>query len=497
MDEFDGFDDALAIGARIEFRGRGKERGSKDRTSPGRHGVGCAHLAKVGDQRPERAIAQPNAVDIDHRVGKAGLAQQPGESGGLDPGMDPRSRAASATPVGSEHCCAKHGQRLAARENPCDQSARGYNSPKRRNHSAKIFRGVELAKQQDHVGLRVGEPGERIQVVGKGDTGRSLAEWCCEGGVGKADQHCAFEASAKRSKTIGEVLDRAFMEEAAKAGRERSAAASGEELGIEQGQRHGGACAARLAGGQGGVGIAISLGRVGRVALDFALPPRCAGCGAITPENGMFCSDCWLELDFLGSVADGCERCGETLGTAGQCAWCPEGKHPVDRLRAAVAYGEIARGLVLRLKYSRKTGLARTIAFYMRRPLAELTPGALLVPVPLHRWRLWSRGFNQSVLIGAALAKHSAHVMDRDLLVRHRATPRLKAMSGRDRRAAVEGAFALRPDADVKGRDIILVDDVITTASTADACAKVLKRAGARRVELVAWARVVRHDDLG
>lgn len=153
-----------------------------------------------------------------------------------------------------------------------------------------------------------------------------------------------------------------------------------------------------------------------------------------------------------------------------------------------MAYGDIPRSLAMRLKYGRKIALARTMATYMRRPLAELAPDALLVPVPLHRWRLWSRGFNQALLIARALDREVAP----DLLRRSRSTPRLKGMSASERRATVRGAFEVRPGADLNGRNVILIDDVVTTGSTGEACAKSLRKAGAKQVELLAWARVLR-----
>jgi ComF family protein len=115
------------------------------------------------------------------------------------------------------------------------------------------------------------------------------------------------------------------------------------------------------------------------------------------------------------------------------------------------------------------------------------SPDGLLVPVPLHRWRLWERGFNQAVLIARALGRE----MDSDLLRRTRSTPRLKGLDSSQRREAVAGAFALRPGASVNDKRIILVDDVLTTGATAEACAKTLRKAGAASVELIAFARVI------
>ena len=232
--------------------------------------------------------------------------------------------------------------------------------------------------------------------------------------------------------------------------------------------------------------------RLARSAVDFALPPRCAGCGLIVGEVGSFCVDCWTKLEFLG--AGGCERCGIPLEATDVeiCAACLAEPSPVDRMRAAVAYGEIARSLALRLKYSRKTALAATMARYMAIHLDDSAPGNVLMPVPLHRRRLWGRGFNQAVLIARALAEAKHLSVECRTLVRTRATPPLKEMSLSQRRRAVAGAFGVAAGETVRGRNIILVDDVLTTGSTASACARVLKRAGAERVELISWARVVR-----
>jgi len=229
--------------------------------------------------------------------------------------------------------------------------------------------------------------------------------------------------------------------------------------------------------------------------LDFALPPRCAGCGTIVEEVHSFCADCWRQVGFLGH--SGCSTCGIPLQATEQttCGMCQARPPRIERTRAAVAYDELSRGLAIRLKYGRKVAVARTMARYMA-PLVSAAGGRLLLPVPLHRTRLWSRGFNQSALVARELSRRLGISTDMLALSRTRRTPPLKGMSPLQRRKTVAGAFRVRDKAAVAGKIVILVDDVLTTGSTADACARTLKKAGAARVELVSWARVVKPSQL-
>ena len=229
--------------------------------------------------------------------------------------------------------------------------------------------------------------------------------------------------------------------------------------------------------------------------VDLALPPRCPACGAITGEQHSFCADCWRQVHWLGD--DGCRSCGQPLEATGSqdCASCLAQPPAIERTRAAVAYGDTTRTLPLRLKYSRKVGLARTMARYMR-PLVDAGDAPVLAPVPLHWTRLWARGFNQSALIAQELARTLGTEHDPFLLRRCKRTAALKGMSPVQRRREVAGAFEVADRGSLAGRKVILVDDVLTTGNTANACARVLKKAGAGRIELICWARVLRPAQL-
>ena len=237
----------------------------------------------------------------------------------------------------------------------------------------------------------------------------------------------------------------------------------------------------------------MRLAALAETALSLVLPPRCPGCGTVVAADATFCASCWSELTFITEPM--CPRCGEPspVDTAGPCFACNKRPPRYTAARAAIAYDDGARRIVLGLKHADAPHLARAMAAQMARAgSAWLGPGSLIVPVPLHRWRLWRRGYNQAALIARVLARRTGAKLDLDALTRTRATASSGGLGRAERFDNVAAAFVPRRGARLAGRDIVLVDDVLTSGATADACADALVAAGAATVRVLTFARVVR-----
>lgn len=231
--------------------------------------------------------------------------------------------------------------------------------------------------------------------------------------------------------------------------------------------------------------------------VDVALPQLCAACREPVGDAGL-CAACWSKLSFIAPPY--CERLGIPFtydpgpGILSMEAIAdPPAYH---RARAAVRYDDVARTLVHAFKYGDRLDLAPTMGRWMANAGRTLLSEAdALVPVPLHWRRQWARRFNQSALLAEVIARES----DGRLPVSYRALKRVKAtpqqvgLSQAARAQNVQGAFRVPPDgkAEVAGRRLILVDDVLTSGATMDACARALLRAGAAQVDALVFARVV------
>lgn len=236
--------------------------------------------------------------------------------------------------------------------------------------------------------------------------------------------------------------------------------------------------------------------RAGTATLDAAYPPQCLACREITAEAASLCPACWRGMPFISRPY--CERLGTPFAVdLGGALLSPSAiaDPPVFRRARAVArYDGVARELVHRLKYSDRQELALGLGRLMQMAAAEsLADVDVIIPVPLHWTRLWQRRFNQAAALAAVVARGSGKPMEPLWLRRRKATRRQVGLSRAERQHNLQGAFIVPEAAKplVRGKRVLLVDDVLTTASTANAAARVLMRAGAGHVDIVTFARVV------
>jgi len=230
--------------------------------------------------------------------------------------------------------------------------------------------------------------------------------------------------------------------------------------------------------------------------VDLIYPPRCPLCGdALAAQKGL-CFPCWETLSIPGEPA--CNRCqrpfADDEAVSGlTCAPCLAHPPKHDGIAAGTLYNDTARKLVLNFKHGRKIALAPMLARLIAARLPRLEGDWLAVPVPLHRFRLWRRGFNQSALLAREISKLSGTHLLVDGLVRPRATPALGGLGKVERAKTLKGAITAhsRHREALKGANVLLVDDVLTSGATSNACVSVLKQAGAQKVVIACFSRVL------
>ena len=240
-----------------------------------------------------------------------------------------------------------------------------------------------------------------------------------------------------------------------------------------------------------------------RPVTNFLLPPVCLSCDSSVASQGGLCGECWSSLRHIDKPW--CSVLGtpftHDLGSAAISAPAIAEPPVFDRARSVVLYDDVARRLVRALKFSDRTDLAPWLAaamvqFARRSEPSLIDDNPLVVPVPLHRRRLLSRRFNQSAELARAIARETGSPYVHMVLTRVRATRQQVGLGKKDRRKNVRGAFRvpLEMKARVDGAHILLIDDVFTTGATLDACARALKRAGARQIDCLTYARVAPGD---
>lgn len=238
--------------------------------------------------------------------------------------------------------------------------------------------------------------------------------------------------------------------------------------------------------------------RVLRGVADAVYPPRCMACTDLTDAPSGLCAACWAGVSFITGPA--CDRCGTPVPTGlGSdrvlCDGCDATPPAWDRGRAALLYDGTGRRIVLGLKHGDRLDTAPELARWMRRAGgALLTPGTLLVPVPLHWRRLLKRKYNQASELARHVARGTGATPLPDALHRVRPTPPLKGLRREERRQVLAGALQVNPDraARLSGGTVVLVDDVMTSGATLAAATDVLHDAGAARVSVLTLARVAR-----
>jgi ComF family protein len=247
--------------------------------------------------------------------------------------------------------------------------------------------------------------------------------------------------------------------------------------------------------------IAAGLRELGRRGIDLLLPAQCLACRTLVGEPGHLCSKCFGDAHLLAEPM--CRICGLPLAGAASisgkreldmaCGACIADPPAYARARAVFAFGDVAKRLVHDLKYHDRLAGRKSFGAWMARAGADMLESAdLIVPVPLHYFRLVRRRYNQAAVLAGAVAKASGVPAAPMVLKRVRSTVSQTGLSAEARARNVRNAFEVRQGfrARVKNAQIVLVDDVLTTGATVEACTRVLVKSGAREVSVLTLARV-------
>jgi ComF family protein len=233
--------------------------------------------------------------------------------------------------------------------------------------------------------------------------------------------------------------------------------------------------------------------------LDILFPPQCLSCSIMVGETGTLCSNCWQKISFLEGAC--CQACGLPfefdLGPDAFCGACSQNRPLFRRARAAMIYNEASRDLILSFKHGDRTNAAAAYGKWLYRTELQLVEeNDLLLPVPLHWSRLFHRRYNQAALLAVEIGKICKMPVETSLLLRPKKTASQGHKTPNQRYNNLRGAFSVPVQAEtkLKGKRVLLVDDVFTTGATVSACSKTLLQAGVKSVDVLTLARVVRTE---
>jgi ComF family protein len=241
--------------------------------------------------------------------------------------------------------------------------------------------------------------------------------------------------------------------------------------------------------------MALSIKNLAIKAIDFLLPPLCLVCDEPVGGEASLCPECWKKIQFIASPF--CACCGAPFdipvseGTL--CGACLTEAPHFKSARAAMIYDDESRKIVLGFKHGDRTHAAKALAVWMHRASGEFLGATdALVPVPLHRWRLFHRRYNQSAMLAQQIGAMAQKPVLFDALTRVRDTPPQGHLKRKERQENVKGAFAVdaRHKKSVEGKTLALIDDVMTTGATVNECSRVLLAAGAKQVHVLTLSRV-------
>jgi len=229
--------------------------------------------------------------------------------------------------------------------------------------------------------------------------------------------------------------------------------------------------------------------------LNFVFPPICPICGEALESYGALCAKCWAGFNWISNPK--CFKCGYPfpadldLGPYPMCPHCAAGENDLDFIRSACVYDDVSKNIMLPFKHAAALKYQMVMSRAMINVLRDLNLNVdIVIPVPLARRRLFKRGYNQATLLARPIAKHFSAVLDVDTISR-KYKPDMGHKNAKQRRENVRGVFKILNSDKIKGKKILLVDDVMTSGATFYELNRVLRKAGVSAVYAVSFCRVV------